>query len=66
MCTTSLHSKLCKIVLRYECTRIIRMDYLLQNYFALIATRDKRYMVIMFLTRIELLKHYKNLCFFIQ
>jgi hypothetical protein len=27
MCTTSLHSKFCKIVLWYECTRIIWMDY---------------------------------------
>ena len=29
MCNTpSLHSKLCKIVVWYECTRIICMDYL--------------------------------------
>ena len=31
MCTTSLHSKFCKIVLWHECTRLIWMDYLLQN-----------------------------------
>ena len=30
MCTTSLHSKFSKIVLWYESTRIIWMDYLLQ------------------------------------
>ena len=30
MCTTSLHSKLYKIVFWYECTRIIWMDYLLR------------------------------------
>ena len=30
MCTTSFHSKLCKIILWYECTRIIWMDHLLQ------------------------------------
>ena len=30
MCTTSLHSKFCKIVLWNECTRIVWMDYLLQ------------------------------------
>ena len=30
MCTTSLHSKFCEIVLWYECTMVIWMDYLLQ------------------------------------
>jgi hypothetical protein len=29
MCTSSLHFKICKIVLWYECTRIIWMDYML-------------------------------------
>jgi hypothetical protein len=37
MCTTSLHSKLCRIVLWYECTRMIWMNCLFTNYFALVA-----------------------------
>ena len=39
MCVASLHSKICKIVLWYECARIIWMDSLLQTILHLLPPR---------------------------